>query len=200
LVESTVTNNELGIDVSGGAFNMIHSNLYDNPRNLKTTKPLIFTENFLGTVKPNLARMAGPVTVRSLLDAPWPGGAVINVDPENMAKKAQEEKEKGLAAFKKMRYGEAYEHLRASLDYVADREVMFPLTYVLNVTGNGAELEALLEKAYVTYPYDVRFYSIGIRYLLSKEKKTAAKKLWDRAIKLNPNDLKLKNLQFLVGG
>lgn len=194
-----VTGGRTGILVTGGTLALTNANLSDNLVNLETTVPVTLEKNYLGALKPNLLRLKGPVTVRSLLDAPWPGGRVVELRDEELAKKATALKEKGLAAFSKRNYGIAYENLRESLDYKKDREVMLSLAFVLNAIEKQDELEALLEEAYAAFPYEGRFFNLGVRNLLAQDRKAAAKALVERALKLNPDNLMLQGLQTMVG-
>jgi hypothetical protein len=196
--QATVTENETGIVVRGGSLALGESNLYGNRVDLTTVVPLTLAGNYLGGGGPNRAGLDGPITVRSVLDAPWPGGEPRELDPEALAQEARVLREEGIAAFQKRRFGDAYERLQASLALHEDRMARLYLAYVLDSLGEGEALEALLERAVERHPYEVRFYNLGVRHLMAQGRRQEAAELLERALVLNPGDASLEALRQLV--
>ena len=173
-------------------------NLYSNGLNIETTVPFTLKNNFLGGLKPNRLGVQGPITLRSLLDAPWPGGNEVPIDQEAFAAKAAAQTEQGIVAFNEQRFGQAYESLTGALDYAENRTTRLYLAYVLNMLGKNNELEVLLEDAVARYPYEVRFFNLAVRNLLASARKEEARDMLNRALKLNPGNPTLENLKILV--
>lgn len=196
--QATLTRNGMGIHASSGSLSLKNVNLFDNAMNLKTTFPVILEGNYLGSLIPNMVKVEGPVTIRSLLDAPWPGGKSYVIDPETLARQAKEKKELGLEAFSGRQYGQAYEYLKASLTFKEDREVRLSLAFVLNALGRKEELEILLAEGMTAYPNEVRFFNLAIRNFLSAGRREDAKTLLHKALKLNPESAMLIGLKFMV--
>ncbi len=199
LEEMNITSNKLGVKVSGGQLTLRQTNLYDNEQNLSTSVPLVLQGNYLGGMRLDQLRLEGQVTLRSLLDAPWPDGREQAINADKILAKADEEKKLGLEAFNNRQYGKAYEHLKTALAYKEDRETRLHLAYALNAMGETSELAELLQVAIERYPYEVRFFNLAVRHALAAEQPDKARALLERALRMNPGNAMLEQLQMMVG-
>jgi tetratricopeptide (TPR) repeat protein len=199
LNKTVVTKNKVGLRITGGIPSLSEVNIYDNGINLDTAVPLTLQKNFLGGLLPNQIGVKGPVTVRSLLDAPWPDGKEVVVDQDALASRAQEKTELGIVAFNEQRYGQAYEHLSGALSYAEDRTTRLYLTYVLSALGKHEELARQLEEGVRRYPYEIRFYNLAVRNLLASGRQKEAGEMLERALKLNPGNPTLEGLKTMLG-
>ncbi len=199
LNKTVLTNNKVGLSITGGTASLSEVNLYGNSINLDTRVPMTLKNNYLGGLLPNRIGVKGPVTVRSLLDAPWPDGKAVVIDQDALASRAQEKTELGIAAFNEQRYGQAYEHLNEALGYSEDRNTRLYLAYVLSALAKNQELAKLLEEGVQRYPYEIRFYNLAVRNLLASGRQKEAGEMLERALKLNPGNPTLEGLKTMLG-
>ncbi len=198
LLESTLNDNDVGMDLRGGRVSLERVNLYGNGLNMESRIPVTLEGNYLGGMQPDQWQLQGPITVRSLLDAPWPKGKNQTYDPEAGRKQAAALRDKGLDAFNARNYATAHEHLSASLKLHEDRTVRLTMAYILNAMRKDQELDALLEDAYRLYPLEARFINIGVRRLLAKGRKEEARTLLQKVLKRSPENRMLQGLRFFM--
>lgn len=201
LEESTLTDNDIGLDVAGGHAVVERSNLFANARsNLRTQRKIVLDGNYLGTPVVKELKLEGDVLVKSLLDAPFPHGRKIvliddrEISPDVLEKRFEDHKNKGIEAFKQRRFGDAYQELAKALQIKEDKEVYLYLAYTQSSLGEEEKMVQTLDKGIAAFPYEVRLYQIYVKYLAAHGEKQKALTLLERAVKLNPED---QNLTFM---
>ncbi len=196
--ESTLTGNDVGLDVDSGNITLVGNNLYENRQiDLRTHRKLVIEGNYLGSTDIKSLKLEGDILVKSLLDAPFPHGRTVvlledkEITPEVIDKTFDEHKSKGIAAFGDRHFGDAYEELTKALKLKEDKEVYLYLAYTQSSLGEEDKMTETLEQGIRTYPYEVRLYQIYIKYLAAQGQKEKAAALLEKALKMNPEDQSL---------
>jgi len=193
--ESTLTGNDIGLDMESGEISLTGSNLYDNRQiDLRTRRKLVVEGNYLGSTDTKALKLEGDILVKSLLDAPFPHGRTLvlvedkEITPEVLDKEFDAHKARGIAAFGEKRYGDAYDELTKALKVKEDREVYLYLAYTQSSLGEEDRMADTLDHGIRAFPYEVRLYQIYIKYLAAHGQKEKASALLERALKMNPED------------
>jgi len=199
ILESTITKNRVGVEFVSGTVELAKNNIYGNRENeLLSRGKLILYNNYLGAKTVKESKLEGDILVKSLLDAPYPHGRKVvlvdekDITPEAINARFQEQKEKGIDAFTKRKFGHAHQFLSKAMSLKDDKEVYLYLVYTQMNLGEDSPAEKNLEKGIETFPYEARFYQIYARYLASKGKRDVALSLLEKAIRMNPDDQGLK--------
>ncbi len=198
---STVTGNEVGLDLVEGDLSLQDCNLFDNHRtNFRSETKVVLEGNYFGTTNIRNLQIEGDVLVKSLLDSPFPHGRlVVLVDDTDITAEALDErfeqlKTKGVEAFNQRRYGDAHQSLTQALAVKADKDVYLYLAYTQSSLGEEENMVETLERGITDFPYEVRLYQIYIKYLAANGQKEKALALLGKAMKMNPED---QNLVFM---
>lgn len=200
LAQSTLTGNKAGLAYVSGELALDHNNIHGNDLNIAAEKQLAVRENYLGSNVAKEARVSEMVILKSVLDAPYPDGRIItlmedaDLSAEDLVKRFEEHKKRGVELFNQRKYGDAYVQLIKALRYKADRDTYLYLAYTQMELGEEARAQATMEKAIEAFPYDFRLYQTYVRYLLGKGHDGKAVVVVDKALKMNPDD---ENLKFL---
>ena len=196
--ESTLTGNDIGLDVDSGSIGLTGNNLFDNRQtDLRTHRKLVIEGNYLGGTDTKALKLEGDILVKSLLDAPFPHGRTLvlledkEFTPEVIDKTFDEHKSKGIAAFGERHFGDAYEELTKALKLKEDKEVYLYLAYTQSSLGEEDKMAETLEQGIRTFPYEVKLYQIYIKYLAAQGQNEKASALLDKALKMNPEDQSL---------
>lgn len=199
--ESTLTGNDIGLDVESGDILLAHSNLYGNREiDLRTRRKLVIEGNYLGSTDAKALKLEGDILVKSLLTAPFPHGRTLvlledkEITPEALDKAFDVHKTSGIGAFEEKRYGEAYEELARALKIKEDKEVYLYLAYTQSSLGEEDKMADTLDRGIQAFPYEVRLYQVYIKYLAAHGRKEEAAALLEKALKMNPED---QNLVFM---
>jgi hypothetical protein len=199
--ESTLTDNEVGLDIVGGRTLLDKSNLFANAQSdLRTHRKIVLEGNYLGATTVKELKLEGDVLVKSLLDAPFPHGRKVvliddtEISPDVLEKRFATHKGKGLEAFKQRRFGDAYQELTKALKIKEDKEVYLYLAYTQSSLGEEEKMVQTLDQGLAAFPYEVRLYQIYVKYLAAHGEKQKALTLLEKAVKLNPED---QNLAFM---
>jgi hypothetical protein len=199
--ESTLTNNDIGLDIVDGRAVLDKSNLFANAQSdLRTHHKIVLEGNYLGATTVRELKLEGDVLVKSLLDAPFPYGRKVvliddtQISPDVLEKRFAAYKGKGLEAFKQRRFGDAYQELTKALKIKEDKEVYLYLAYTQSSLGEEQKMVRTLDQGLAAFPYEVRLYQIYVKYLAAHGEKQKALTLLEKAVKLNPED---QNLAFM---
>jgi hypothetical protein len=199
--ESTLTGNDIGLDIAGGDITLNKNNLFDNQQNnLRTRRKLVLDGNYLGSTSVKELHLAGDVLVKSLLDAPFPHGRTVvlvddkEITPEALQKRFDTHKGQGIEAFKERKFGDAFQELSKALKIKEDKEVYLYLAYTQSSMGEEEKMAKTLEQGIAAFPYEIRLYQIYVKYLAAHGKKEKALALLEKAMKMNPED---QNLLFM---
>jgi hypothetical protein len=199
--ESTLTGNDIGLDLTGGDIALNKNNLFDNRESdLRTRRKLVLDGNYLGSTSVKELHLAGDVLVKSLLDAPFPHGRTVvlvddkQITPEALQKRFDTHKQQGIAAFKERKFGDAFQQLSKALKIKEDKEVYLYLAYAQSSMGEEDKMAQTLEQGITAFPYEIRLYQIYVKYLAAHGKKEKALALLEKAMKMNPED---QNLLFM---
>jgi hypothetical protein len=199
--DTTLSRNAVGLDVAAGEVTLNDSNFFNNTKiNIRTCRKMVLEGNYLGTTDAKKFKLEGDILVKSILDAPYPQGRKVLIavkkalTPEELSKRFESHKSRGIAAFKERRYGDAYQELLQASKLKADREVYLYLVYTLSNLGEEKKMTQTLEQAIKAFPYEVRLYQVYVKYLVAHDQKEKALSLLERALKLNPGD---QNLMFM---
>jgi hypothetical protein len=199
--ESTLTRNEVGLDIAGGDIMLNKNNIFDNSQlDLRTRRKFVLEGNYLGATDAKELKLEGDVLVKSLLDAPFPHGRTVvlvddrEITPDVLSKRFEAHKSKGIEAFKERRFGDAYQALSKALKVKEDQEVYLYLAYTQSSLGEEEKMVKTLEHGILAFPYEVRLYQIYVKYLAAHGQKEKALVLLEKAVKMNPED---QNLAFM---
>jgi hypothetical protein len=199
--KSTLTRNDVGVDITNGAFSLDQSNVFDNAEsNIRTHRKIVLENNYLGTTNTKDLKLDGDVLVKSLLDAPSPHGRTMvlidekKITPELLEKRFTAHKQKGIEAFQARRYGDAYQSLSKALNIREDKEIYLYLAYTQSSLGEDENMAKTLDQGIMAFPYEVRLYQIYVKYLAANGQKEKAISLLEKAVQLNPED---QNLVFM---
>jgi hypothetical protein len=200
LAKSTLTGNEIGVVYRAGELELDHNNIYGNERNIQADRQLAVRENFLGATKAAEARVSEKVILKSVLDAPHPDGRVIalmedeDLSAEQIAKRFEGHKARGVELFNGRKYGDAYAELSKAVRYKADRDTYLYLAYTQMELGEANRAGKTLESGIEAFPYDYRLHQVYVRHLLAQGNDGRAMSVVDAALKFDPGNA---NLQFL---
>ncbi len=199
--ESTLTGNEVGLDLAGGEMTLTHNNIYENgQRNLRARRKVVLQGNYFGAMNVKDLKLEGDVLVKSLLDAPFPHGRMMvlvddkEVTPEAIEKRFEDHKGRGIDAFKERRFGDAHQAFSKALKIRADEDVYLYLAYTQSSLGEEDQMVKTLDQGIGAFPYEVRLYQIYVKYLAAKGEKKEALALLEKAVKMNPEN---QNLLFM---
>jgi tetratricopeptide (TPR) repeat protein len=197
--KSNITGNRVGLTFLGGNAEIVDNNIFGNSElEIRAGQKLVLDRNYLGADNTNDLKLKGDILVASLLSAPYPKGTnVVLVDkeevtPKMMAARFEMHKAKGIAAFKKRRFGDAYQAFQKALTLREDREVYLYLAYTQMILGDASASEKTLAAGIEAFPYEVRLYQVYARQLAAKGETEKALALVDKALRMNPDDPTLK--------
>ena len=197
--ESAITKNHIGLEFTAGELELNQNNIFGNSgQDVVSRQKMVIGNNYLGTASVNDLKIQGDILVTSLLDSPYPHGRKIvlidkaDITPEKIEADFQEKKAKGIEAFSRRKFGDAYQFLTDALSMKDDREVYLYLAYTEMILGEEAKSEKTLEKGIKTYPYEVKLYEVYAKSLAAKGKKDEAVLLLDKALTMNPDNQSLK--------
>lgn len=200
--KSDITGNAVGLSYLGGSAEILNNNIFDNREaEICAEKRLVLDRNYLGSEHHKELKLEGDALVASLLNAPYPKGRNVvlierkDVTPELIATRFEQNKAKGIEAFKNRKFGDAHQALRKALDLKEDREVFLYLAYTQMIMGDAAESEKTLKNGIQAFPYEVRLYQVYARQLAARGEKEQALKLVEKALRMNPDDATLKGLR-----
>ena len=140
------------------------------------------------------------VILKSVLDAPYPDGRVIalmedaDITAEQLVKRFEEHKARGIELFNERKYGDAYTELSKAIRFRADRDAYLYLAYTQMELGETDRVGKTMETAIEAFPYDYRLHQVYVRYLLGKGHTGQAVLVVDKALTMAPGNA---NLQFL---
>jgi tetratricopeptide (TPR) repeat protein len=199
---STITQNDIGLEFSGGVVELVNNNIFENRENeVVSLGKLVLDNNYLGTATVKEAKLKGDILVESLLDAPYPHGRKVvlvdkkDITPEVMEARFQKYKAKGIEDFTKRKFGAAHQSLTKALSVKDDKDMYLYLAYTEMILGEEANLEKTLDKGIKAFPYEVKLYQVYVKHLATKGKKQQALALVDKALRMNPDDASLKVLK-----
>lgn len=202
---STLTGNDIGLDIVAGSTVLDQSNLFANTNcDLRTHRKMVLEDNYLGATMVKELKLEGDVLVKSLLDAPFPHGRKVvliddkEINPAALEKRFASHKDKGMEAFKQNRYGDAYQEFADALMIKEDKEAYLYLAYTQSSLGEEGNMVQTLDRGLAAFPYEVRFYQIYVKYLAAHGEKQKALELLQKAEKLNPGDQSLTFLKQYV--
>lgn len=200
LANSTLTGNETGVAYIAGQLELDHNNIHDNALNIRAERQLAVRENFLGATNADEARVSESVILKSVLDAPFPDGRVIalmedeDLTAEQITKRFEEHKARGVELFNERKYGDAYAELSKAVRYKVDRDTYLYLAYTQIELGEADQAGKTLETAIEAFPYDYRLHQVYVRHLLAQGNDGKAMHVVAEALRLDPGN---ETLQFL---
>ncbi len=197
--KSDITGNAVGLSYLGSSAEILNNNIFDNREaEICAEKRLVIDRNYLGSEHHKDLKLKGDVLIASLLNAPYPKGRNVvlierkDVTPELIAAQFEQNKAKGIEAFKNRKFGDAHQALRKALNQKEDRVVFLYLAYTQMILGDAAKSEKTLKNGIQAFPYEVRLYQVYARQLAAKGEKEQALKLVEKALRMNPDDATLK--------
>jgi hypothetical protein len=192
--------NKLAVEVINGVVSISRNNFLGNTLNVRSDVPVTLRGNYMGGTDAGAFLIGGKVEVKTVLNAPYPDGKEVEIDPQAMAKKAEEFKNIGIKAIKEGKYGEAYENLEKSLKIQPDKDAYLYFVLTLTYMKEDEKLKSTVEQALNKFPYEVRIYKQALRYYLQTQKKAEAKDILERGLRLNPGNPDLEAMKPLVDG
>ena len=205
--ESTITKNDVGIEVESGMVELVNNNIFKNAdKDIISPGELVLDGNYLGSTSIKELNLDGDILVKSLLDAPFPHGRKVilieekEITPADIEKRLQQYKAQGEKAFTERRYGDAYQYFTKALTLKEDREVYLYLAYTQMALGETTKLETTLKRGIKAFPYEVRLYQVYVKYLTAKGKTKKALLLLKKALRMNPDDENLKFMKEYLEG
>jgi len=190
--------NRTAILVEDGELHLEKLNFIENALNVNSKVPVVLKTCYLGN-SPFDFKVKGKVKIRSYLTLPYPDGEEVLFSKEKVEKVGKKLLVKGIKSFQLGNFGRACEYFEEAYAILGEKkEVLFWLIYTYISLEEEEKMERILRIALKNYPYEVRFYRMAIKYYLSKNNFEKAKKLLERAIKLQPNNEVLKNLRSVI--
>ncbi|MBN2373121.1 hypothetical protein JXL19_04985 [bacterium] len=199
IVKSAIKENGTGIFIDSGDVKLESNNIYGNDVNIESAMQLALNGNYLGSMKEKDLRVKGEITVKTLLDLPFPDGKEMALDSKELEEKVARLKKEALEYFNNGNYGNAYEVLDKVLSLKDDKDAYIYMTFVLEQLGEDEKLEEILKRGIGIYSYEARLYQTYVRYLVGKGRTEDARRLIDKALVLNPGNPGLASLRDLIG-
>ncbi len=194
---SKIVGNKVGIFVEKGDIKISHNNFLENEVDISSRVPITVKANFLGN-DPLSFKLNGSIKVLSYLTAPYPEGREKKFSEKEFEEKAKELLRKAKDFIKSGDYGKACKNLELAYKIKKNEEICYLLAFVYTMLGEDGKLSKVIEDSLKSFPYEVKIYQLAIRYYISKGEKEKAKKLLERALKLQPGNPMLEALKPLV--
>ncbi len=185
--------NNIALKILDGAITLLNNNFMDNKINILSNIDLQLAKNFLGSEDPSNFKLKGNIKIKSFLDAPYPSGKEIKFS--DLVKEAQKDKKRAMEYLNKRNYGKAVELFKRVIKYSPDVDTYIYYIYALSMI-NDKTVEKVIEEGIKKYPYNTKIYQLGIRYYLQANNIQKAKALWEKGLKLNPNDPSLTSMSY----
>ncbi len=185
--------NSVALKILNGTVTLLSNNFVDNETNILSNIELRLAKNFLGSKDPSNFKLKGNIKIESFLDAPYPSGKEIKYS--DLIKQAQKDKKRAMEFLNKRNYGKAVELFKRVVKYSPDVDTYIYYIYALSMI-NDRTVEKVIDEGIKRYPYNTKIYQLGIRYYLQANDIQKAKKLWEKGLKLNPNDPSLTSMSY----
>ncbi|OAQ20932.1 hypothetical protein TDIS_0858 [Thermosulfurimonas dismutans] len=193
----TLRENKVALKVIKGEVKLEKVNFLENELNIESKVSLILKACFLGKDPLNF-KIKGPITVVSYLNFPYPEGQEVKFDLKAFQKKGEELLAEGKKFLQEGNYGKACEKLEKAYKILHNEEIYYWLVYVYTLLEEDEKLARIIDRALEEFPYEVKIYQLAVRYYLFKDRVEEAKKLIERALKLQPNNPTLEAMKALV--
>ena len=198
IAKSSLTGNYVGLAYVSGELELDHNNIHGNIQNIVADIQLAVRENYLGSTVGKETRVSEMVILKSVLDAPYPDGRVIalmedeDLTAEQITKRFEEHKARGVELFNDRKYGDAYVELSKAIRLKADRDAYLYLAYTQMELGETERMEKTLGTAIEAFPYDYRLQQVYIRHLLAQGQYDDALLTVGEAQKMAPDNANLQ--------
>lgn len=201
---STFTDNKVGVAYESGEVELSQNAIHGNAMNIDASRKLAVRENYLGATVANETRVSEMVILKSVLDAPYPDGRVIalmedaDLTAEQIAKRFDEHKARGVELFQQRKYGDAYAELNKAVRIKADRDAYLYLIYTQMELGETLRAEKSMEAAIDAFPYDFRLRQLYVQHLLGQGHDGKAMLSVEKALTMDPSNDRLIMLKEYV--
>lgn len=203
---SALTGNNVGVAYASGEVELSRNAIHDNTLNIDARRKLAVRENYLGATVLKQAGVSDMVILKSVLDAPYPDGRIIalmedaDLTAEQIAKRFDEHKARGVELFQQRKYGDAYGELSKAVRVKEDRDTYLYLIYTQMELGDAERAETTMETAIKAFPYDFRLRQLHVQHLLGQGYDGRAMLSVDKALMMDPSNERLKMLKEYVIG